>query len=159
MNLLVDDNKQSIRPAIRLAAMNLLAMREHSLQELRKKLTTRFEASDLMDEVLEKLASEGLQSDERFAEAFVRMRFTQGKGPRRIMIELSDRGVSGPTAQNALNGQGLNWFDLCRTVQQKRVGASFVADQKERARQIRFLQYRGFNSEQIQYALQTIPDE
>jgi len=138
---------------LRMAAMNLLAMREHSRAELHKKLSQRFDNHPGVDDVLNQLAAEGLQSDSRFAEAFTRMRFRQGKGPRRVTQELSERGITGSLAQTALWEQELDWFDLCLNTRARRFGEQAPTDLKEKARQIRFLQYRGFDSEQIRYAL------
>ena len=133
--------------------MNLLAMREHSRAELHRKLSQRFDNHPGVDDVLQQLVVDGLQSDSRFAEAFTRMRFRQGKGPRRVAQELADRGVSSGLTQAALQDQELDWFELCLNTRARRFGDQAPADLKDKARQIRFLQYRGFDSSQIQYAL------
>ena len=64
---------------VRVAAMDLLARREHSQRELRTKLERRF-PPEQVDETLQTLAAEGLQSDSRFAEAYVRQRSQRGYG-------------------------------------------------------------------------------
>lgn len=138
---------------LRMAAMNLLAMREHSRVELQKKLSQRFDNHPGVDDVLQQLIVDGLQSDSRFAEAFTRMRFRQGKGPRRVAQELADRGVSSGVAQAALQDQEMDWFELCLNTRTRRFGDQAPTDLKDKARQMRFLQYRGFDSSQIQYAL------
>jgi regulatory protein len=140
---------------LRMAAMNLLAMREHSRAELQKKLSQRFENHPGVETVLQQLIADGLQSDSRFADAFTRMRFRQGKGPRRITQELADRGVSSSLTQAALQDQELDWFELCLNTRTRRFSDQAPADLKDKARQIRFLQYRGFDTSQIQYALDT----
>ena len=84
------DNKTT--SDIRLAAMNLLAMREHSAHELRRKLAPRFEGADVAA-VIAVLTAENLQSDERYTEAFIIMRKRQGKGPIRIALELKEKGI------------------------------------------------------------------
>lgn len=140
---------------LRMAAMNLLAMREHSQTELHKKLSLRFDDHPGVEAVLQQLVADGLQSDGRFADAFTRMRFRQGKGPRRVTQELADRGVSSSLTQAALQDQELDWFELCLNARTRRFGEQAPSDLKDKARQIRFLQYRGFDSSQIQYALDT----
>ena len=78
----------------RLAAMNLLAYREHSRAELVAKLIGRsFDVSEI-DAALDILENEHLLSDERFAQAYVRMRSRKGFGPIRIRQELQERGIS-----------------------------------------------------------------
>ncbi len=89
-----ESNAAPTLAAIRIAAMNLLARREHSAKELLTKLTSKFGVIDDIGEVIEKLTDDGLQSDLRFAEAFVRMRKRQGKGVVIIRAELHERGIS-----------------------------------------------------------------
>lgn len=137
------------RAAIRFAAMNHLARREHSASELRDKLARRFDAPALIEEVVNKLTEEKLQSDERFAEAFVSMRMRQGKGPLRITLELQQKGVAAELREAYLDVSDREWQDLAREVRDKRFGFELPSQPKEKARQIRFLQYRGFTSEQV----------
>lgn len=139
-----------ITPAtIRFSAMNFLAMREHSAKELQQKLNARFEDSDLVAEVVNRLGEENLQSDERFCEAFIAMRARQGKGPVRILLELKDKGVATELIDVALDAHDACWFDLAAKERVKRFGSALPQNMKDKSRQIRFLQYRGFNSSQI----------
>ena len=146
------DNK--IMSDIRLAAMNLLAMREHSAFELRRKLARRFDDADIVEAVAV-LSAENLQSDERYTEAFINMRKRQGKGPVRIALELKEKGVSEAIIGIYLDTSDHDWFDLALAEKQKRFGAAEPQDLKERARQMRFLQYRGFTQPQILAAIKT----
>jgi regulatory protein len=75
---------ESATPApakIRSAAMDLLTGREFSRAELAKKLDNRFDGDSAISAVLDRLQEEGLQSDQRFAEAFLRSRIYRGQGP------------------------------------------------------------------------------
>lgn len=144
----------TITPAsIRFSAMNLLAMREHSSKELQAKLEQRFANEDLVADVVARLAQENLQSDERFAEAFVTMRFRQGKGPARIILELRDKGVSLDLIDQFVELTDSRWTDLALREKNKRFGELPSNGLKEKARQIKFLQYRGFTSAQIKAAV------
>lgn len=125
-------------------AINLLARREHSVQELRAKLTARGVASALMDEVIDGLTREGLLDERRFVEAFVSSRVERGHGPLKIEAELRARGI-----RDGLPAQGIDWVSLARGVRVKRFGADYPGDYRERARQMRFLQQRGFDAGQI----------
>lgn len=101
---------------------------------------------------LDNLARVGLQDDLRFARAYVRYRSGRGYGPRRIAQELRQRGVDDALSGVALGAAEHDWFELAHKVRQKK----FCVDPDsftERARQTRFMQYRGFDSEQIRYAL------
>jgi regulatory protein len=85
----------------------------------------------------------------------VQSRINQGKGPVRIRQELNERGLTGAAIDVALDEAGADWFALARAVRLRKFGDELPADFKEKARQMRFLQYRGFDSEQIQAAVST----
>lgn len=144
------DNKTT--SDIRLAAMNLLAMREHSAYELRKKLAPRFEGTDVT-EAIAVLTEENLQSDARYTEAFITMRKRQGKGPVRIALELKEKGIGEALINLYLNTTDQDWFELAAAERHKRFGIPEPRDMKEKARQMRFLQYRGFTQPQISAAI------
>jgi regulatory protein len=136
------------------AAVGLLARREHSRAELAAKLTARGAPREQVEAVVEKLAGRGLQADTRYAESLVNSRSGRGQGPVRIRRDLLDRGVAAEAAEEALAGAGLDWFELARSVRRRRFGDPPPSEWKERARQARFLEYRGFTAEQIRHALE-----
>lgn len=144
---------------LRLAAMNWLARREHSDFELREKLRKRFgsEVDTLAGPVLERLKEQGLQSDERFAEAYATAKERQGKGPLRIAQELRQKGVSDSLVDACLDESDERWWSLAADVRAKRFGDKPIASPREKARQMRFLQYRGFSHEQISRAIASAP--
>jgi len=143
--------------ACRRQAMDLLARREHSRLELERKLMTRAYAEDIVAEVLDRLVAERLIDEARFAESFVRSRVARGQGPARIRKDLADRGVSGAHSEDALAAVESDWRVLASKVREKRFGSEQPRDYKERARQARFLQYRGFSMDQIKSALDLEP--
>jgi regulatory protein len=130
-------------------AIAYLARREHSSSELRLKLVkVGFESTDI-DDVLKKLAENNLQSDSRFAENYLRYRSNRGYGFQRIRQELKEKGVSTDIISEALEQAEIDWFTLAIEVRCKRFGENIPDDYKDRAKQQRFLQYRGFSHEQI----------
>ena len=136
---------------LRLSAMNILARRENSRKEVRDKLIKKLDpATELLDTVLDQLVAEDLLSDQRFSEAFVRWRVGKGQGPVRIRMALRERGVDGDAV---LSECEVDWFALAGEVAHKRFGETPAIDAKQRAKRMRFLQYRGFNGEQIRAAL------
>ena len=136
----------------RRTALDLLARREHSLAELRGKLAAREFAQEEIDATLDRLAREGLASDERFAEAFIAAHVRKGQGPVRLRAELQRRGVGADIIAAHLAAADRDWLALAREVRQRRFGAAGPRDFRERARQSRFLEYRGFTMEQIRAA-------
>ena len=139
---------------IRLAAMNLLARREHSLAELRQKLRRRFPDEIALETELQKLVSEKLQSDQRYAESFARQRATRGYGPLRVRQEMREKGLSDQAIGESLETLELDWSALAAQVLRKKFGPHACADIKEKARRVRFMQYRGFSSEHYQTLIQ-----
>jgi regulatory protein len=136
-------------PNIRNTALTLLARREHSEHELRRKLLTRdFPQSDI-DIIIPALVTEGLLSNTRFTESYLRYRRQKGYGPLRIQIELSARGIPQDMIDHHLNIADNAWLAHAQTVWQKRFKGLAPHDFKTRAQQMRFLQYRGFTAEQI----------
>jgi regulatory protein len=139
--------------------MDLLARREHSAGEMRAKLIAREFDADDVDMAIERLVEEGLLSDARFAEAFTSARLRKGQGPTRIRGELKQRGVAARLIDAQLDSVDTDWMDMARTVREKKFGPGRPADYRERAKQSRFLQYRGFTGEQIQRAFDADDDD
>lgn len=133
--------------AIRVAAMDLLARREHTLQELRRKLARRFPDEQLVELELLRLGEDNLQSDQRFAQSFVRQRAARGKGPLRLRQEMRERGVSDTDIQHAMESTEVDWYALAAEVLLKKFGDTRSMDLKTKARCFRFMQYRGFSSD------------
>lgn len=147
------DNRSRDPVAARKKAMDLLARREHTRGELERKLGFAGFDADVVATVVEALDDEGLQSDARFVESFVQSRINQGKGPARIRAELREKGVGDSVTDAAIEAAGVDWRVLAGEVRQKKFGVAAPADFKEKNRQMRFLQYRGFESEQIHAAV------
>ncbi len=143
------------RSDIRRAAMDFLARREHSQHELLQKLQRRFGDSVGAESVIDELADENLQSDARFAEAFVRQRSQRGYGPLRIRQQMREKGLSDELVANYLYADdSLNWADIAKAVREKKFGAVIAHDFQTKAKQMRFLQYRGFDADIVRQAVE-----
>jgi len=125
------------------AALKMLMRREHSKLELFNKLKLKGYDDEIIDSAITQLTEQNYQSDERFAEAFILMRFNQGKGPVRIASELKLRGIS------SFNLSDFDWFKSAKEIRKKKFGDLASSDFKEQAKQKRFLQSRGFSLDQI----------
>ena len=133
-------------------AMDFLARREYGQTELIHKLADKGFDRDVAAGAITQLTAEGLQSDERFTESFVQSRINQGKGPVRIRLDLGQKGISDSTIEIALEEADQDWRALAREQRVKKFGLDLPPDFKEKARQMRFLQYRGFEQDHIQAA-------
>ena len=139
---------------LRRRALDLLARREHSVRELRDKLSSKLAGdADAIEAVLEALVAEGLLSDRRFAEDFIRAHRERGQGPLRITAELRQRGVADALVDELLDIGDAAWQAVARGARRKRFGDALPAAFAERARQARFLRGRGFTEEQVRRAL------
>ncbi len=134
-------------------AMDFLARREYGQAELIKKLADKGYARDIAERAVIKLTEEGLQSDQRFTESFVQSRINQGKGPVRIRLDLGQRGIANAAIEAAIEEAGADWYRLAREIRGKKFGSARPADFAEKAKQMRFLQYRGFEPGHIQVAV------
>lgn len=136
-------------------ALGLLARREHSKRELIIKLRARSCPEKIITQVVDQLAAEGMQSDARFAETYVRSRIDRGRGPLRIRAELIERGVEDEQIAEALLQYEDWWRDLALEAYNKRYGENIPSgDIEERSKRSMFLQRRGFTVDQIRYAIE-----
>jgi regulatory protein len=135
------------------SALEFLARREHTRRELIRKLIARGFPDDVIVPVLEELERSGALAETRFMDSFVRSRIAKGQGPQRIRAELAQRGIDDEAADEVVRGADVDWLETIRAVRAKRFGPEPPRDYAERARQARFLQYRGFDGEQIKAAL------
>ena len=138
--------KQSQQSKCYAATLKMLMRREHSKLELRQKLNLKDFDDAVINDSISLLAEQKYQSDERFSEAFILMRFNQGKGPIKISMELKSRGIT------EFDLTLFNWFELAKDVKYKKFGDSKFLDYKEKSKQKRFLQSRGFGFDEINQA-------
>lgn len=134
---------------VRQTALSLLARREHGYAELTDKLSQRKYPSEQIETILRQLAESGLQSDLRFAESFTRSRQSRGQGPARIIAELRARGIAQEIIEEAVNITDNAWFTLVHEVWRRHFKGKHPTTPAERAKQTRFLHYRGFTSDHI----------
>jgi len=125
-------------------AVRLLSRREHSAFEIRDKLHKRdFDEAEIEQTIIE-LQQGGWLSDERFAEAYIRMRQMKGFGPIRISMELNERGVKESIVDDYLQADDEAWQQVLEQQYLKKYKNRSIADYNDKAKRIRFLQYRGF---------------
>jgi regulatory protein len=146
------EDRFSCPKEIRKKAMDFLARREYGQNELVKKLADKGYAFRIVEQEIQKLAEEHLQSDDRFAEAFVQSRINQGKGPVRIRLDLGQRGISDAVIEMAIEESAADWHGLAHQVRLRKFGDTPPVDFKAKAKQMRFLQYRGFEQDHVQGA-------
>ena len=127
----------------------MLARREHSALELERKLGVRDIGRGAIAEIISQMQREGLQSDRRFTDSYIHSRIEKGYGPSRIAHELKEKGISDDLIEELLSAREADWPACISRVREKKFGLTRPGNFRVQARQARFLQYRGFSSEQI----------
>lgn len=156
---------------IRDKALRLLAQREQSQSELRRKLQAvqwppreKFAQSgsgaaaaspdpaarrQLIDELIAELSAADLQSDARFAEYLGQWRFDGGAGPVKLRYELNQHQLNQDLTERVMAKYASKWRARADAVRRRKFGDAPPRNYQDWARQARFLQQRGFTNEQI----------
>ena len=139
------------RISLKARALRYLSAREHSRLELARKLTRHIQEGDDLDQLLDWLVAQKFLSDARFAESLVNRRAARF-GSSRILSELQSHGLDdedvSPLRISLLEDENERAFQ----VWEKKFGVA-AASHEERAKQMRFLQQRGFSNSAIQYVI------
>ena len=143
--------------SLRARAMRLLARREHSREELRRKLSSKVQEGDDLEGVLDTLANEGWLSDTRYAEQAIRAR-ARRFGPRMLAHQLRGKGVSEEAIGQAFRAAGEEGASSIERIWASRFRAP-PQDEREKARQVRFLQARGFSLEEALRHLKNLKEK
>lgn len=143
-------------------ALGLLVRREHSRQELARKLVARGIAADEAAAAVARMTAEGWQDDARFAASLARTRAGGGYGALRIRAELRAHALDDGTIDHALAaladaGQD-DWIGRARDLVQRRYASAVVEDLAVRRKAAGFLLRRGFDSDTVRMALCLEPD-
>ena len=141
-------------------AVTLLARRDYSTHELRAKLKERGYLEHAIETVLINLEDTRKLDDRRYGANVVAYRSQRGKGPARIRQELRRSGLSEDAIDEAVKGSDEvpDFLALARAARARKFGADLPKDREERARQARFLQYRGFSNDHIRAVLEGDPE-
>ena len=130
-------------------SLDILSRREHSKQELKLKLSTKFEDINLISEVIDRLEKNNLLNDSRFAEMYVSIRKRKGFGPKRISYELSNKGIKESISSQIISAEGA-WEDAALMAFKKKYKEGVSEDTKVKLKQKSFLQNRGFSFKEIE---------
>ncbi|MCS6948194.1 MAG: recombination regulator RecX [Steroidobacteraceae bacterium] len=143
---------------MRAALAALLARRDYSVAAARGQLIERGAPADLAAQVVAEFAAKRYLDDARYAGNLVAYYAVRGQGPLRVALELRRRGVAESLIERAL-GAEIDWVARCREVRRRKFGIALPQTLRDKGRQARFLQSRGFSSDHIRLALGSDPDE
>jgi regulatory protein len=105
--------------------------------------------------VLDELENENLLSEDRFIASFIRSRSAKGYGPLKICAQLGKHGIDHNRIRSNEEWQEMLWQERVISARIKRFGETIPQEKEERLQQARFLQQRGFTTDQIRFALAT----
>ena len=146
----MEESNQEQRLKVRKSMMGLLARREHSRQELFQKTQIKGFDPELINDNIDDFIEHDWQSDIRYAAMLLRSRILKCHGPIKIKMELKNKGVSGDIIDQCLQTKE-DWNELALTALSRKFSAP-SRDIIESNKQYRFLQQRGFSTDQIKWA-------
>jgi regulatory protein len=147
---------EKLAAKVRNAALGCLGLREHTTLELTDKICKKLQLTPDCEELqfcLVKLTQDGDLSDNRYAEMFVRSRKARGYGPIFIEQEMRQRGLDKELISDVVNRANSDWNNLAFDLKRKKFGSAELMPMKEKAKAVRFLRYKGFLSQHVEYAL------
>ncbi len=135
------------------AAVRFLSRRDHAEQELQQKLLARGYEQAAVDEAVALCQDYNWLDDARFAERLLNNGIAKGWGLLRIRQEMEFKGIHEEVIRQLFEDDEFDWFEHARDVAKKKYGDITMETDKEKARRLRFMQSRGFDFEQVKYAL------
>jgi regulatory protein len=143
-----------LQMSLKARALRYLSAREHSRLELGRKLSRYAQEGDDIESLLDTLEAAKFLSESRFSESLVHRRASRF-GNNRILSELQSHGIDGDALGEIKTNLTEGEAARAREVWRKKFGQA-PADAAERAKQMRFLQQRGFSNRAIQSAMRAI---
>ena len=143
--MIARDSSKKPPPSLKAVAIRLLARREYARAELGERLASRGASREEAARVLDELERDGYLSDARFAQALVAQKAGR-YGKRAIAHALKEKRVEASAAADALQGLGANDELAEATALWQRRFGEIPHDEREKARQVRFLLSRGYSA-------------
>ncbi|RKG34100.1 regulatory protein RecX [Acinetobacter tianfuensis] len=142
---------------LRSYAFAVLTRKEYAKAELIEKLSLYAESRDEVLKLVDELARKNYQSDQRVADTLLSSQKRKGKGPNQIKMKLKSKKLD--TALIADELKETDWVQQAYELKVKKYGTEVSKDPKIKAKQIRFLMYRGFEMDAIIKAISRKPNE
>ena len=133
-------------------AVSLLAKRDYASGEIRRVLSRQADEA-CVEQVMTQLLSHHYLDDSRLIEREIEKRMNKRYGPSRIKQELRQKGLDPLLIEQALEDKDVDWFEVCQQAKEKKFGETLPQDSKEKAKMVRYLQYRGHSMPAIMESL------
>lgn len=130
-----------------------MTRRDYCSQEIVQKLQQKGHLLEKIASVVADLSAVGLINDDRYTENYIYARRNKGYGPKRIALELKARGITDEVIAQHLNIADNAWLDEVSNIWRKHFKGKKPQGFAERMKQMRYLQYRGFTTAQIEHVV------
>lgn len=146
-----DKQKQKLKNYV----LWLLARQEYSKKELTNKLQAKGAPDNYIEVLLQWCEQLGYIDDARYCESFLRRQINKGLGQKRVLVEALNKGVDRAQLMQLIDTLEVDWFELAQNAYLKKYATTAVKlDYKEKAKRVRYMMYRGFSYEEIDFAMQ-----
>ena len=134
-------------------AVSLLARRDYASGELARTLSRMTENREKIDKALSRLVECGYLDDNRLITHMIDKHVRKKHGPARIKQEIRQKGFSPELVEQMLEKVDVDWYAMARELKVSKFGDAVASEAKEKNKQIRYLQYKGFSMDMIFEAL------
>ncbi|WP_404340856.1 regulatory protein RecX [Pseudoalteromonas mariniglutinosa] len=133
----------------------LLSRQDYSRRDLTRKLQQKEATTEFTERLLDWCESHNFINERRYCEGFVRRHLAKFHGAKRIQSEAMAKGIDRALLDEVVEELAVDWFQLAQDAYLKKFSnAHQDLDQKEKAKRVRYLMYRGFSYEHIDFAMQ-----
>lgn len=134
-------------------AVAMLAKRDYASGELTRTLGNLTEDREALDKALVRLVEWGYLDDHRLITQLIDKHVRKKHGPTRIKQEIRQKGFSQELVEQELDKLDIDWYAMAKAVKVSKFGEDMPSDAKEKNKQVRYLQYKGFSMDMIFEAL------
>lgn len=134
-------------------AVSLLARRDYASGELARTLSKMTENREKIDKALSRLVECDYLDDNRLITHMIDKHVRKKHGPARIKQEIRQKGFSPELVEQMLEKVDVDWYAMARELKVSKFGDAVASEAKEKNKQIRYLQYKGFSMDMIFEAL------
>lgn len=130
-------------------AITLLAKKDFSSGSLIHLLSKLTEKEEYIANVIQKLSNSNHLNDTRLVTMLIDKQIKKLHGPTRIKQEIRQKGFPQTLIEQKIEESGIDWYSMAKEARIKKFSDTPPSDQKEKAKQIRYLQYKGFSMDMI----------
>lgn len=134
-------------------AVSLLAKKNYASGEMHRQLSRLTENTADIERVLHRLTDTHVLNDAQLLAYLFDKHVKKMHGPTRIKQEMRQKGFPAALIEQEIDKSEVDWYQLAKEARTKKFGEALPADPKEKNKQIRHLQYKGFTMDMIFEAL------